>query len=211
MRPEPPDSRFYAEITDLNLEFLRLVADSRRHRAEAVFGLEPTIADLIARLTSAQLLAIAETRCLLAGLRQPLRLFAATGVAEARGELSDRRWLEAAQVFAAGLITYAWQVARRDPLRATLCLGALAPEFRELGFRDAQRYSAAAPGHLEARFHAHSRLWTDLVTAAYRGGEDRLRLARLGVVQVALSDAARRALPAAALAAYVREDSCAAQ
>jgi hypothetical protein len=205
MRPEPPDTRFYAELADLNLAFLRLLVSSRSYRAAPVFGLDAAIVEQLARLNATQLQSVAETRCLLATLRgaAPRRVHE-PHVAEARPEAADPRWIEAARVFSASLVTYAWQIVRSDPLRAALCLGALAPEFRQLGFRDAQLYSVSAPGQLEARFCEHQRLWPDLVRAARDGGEEALRLARLAVVQVALSDAPRRVMPAAA-AACVRD------
>ena len=206
MRPEAPDTRFYAELRDLNREFLRLVVDGRRHRSGSLFGLDAAIADQIARLTAPQLQGVAETRCLLAGLGRPARQFEVLGIAETRPDGTDPRWLDAARVFAASLVTYAWQVVRRDSLRAALCLGPLAAEFRELEFREAQRYSAVALLHLEARFHQHQRLWPDLVRAARDGNEEGLRLARLGAVQLALSDTATRRLPGLPVRAYARAE-----
>lgn len=210
MRPEPPDTRFYTEIADLNLAFLRLVASSSSYRCAAVFGLDAGIVEQIARLNATQLQAVAETRCLLATLRGPVaRHLHVSHVAEARAEGADPRWLDATRIFAAGLVTYAWQVVRSDPLRAALCLGSLAAEFRQLGFRDAQLYSATALGFLQARFCDHHRIWPDLVRAARGGGEEAMRLARMAVVQVALSDAPRRVMPAAA-PACVRDEASAA-
>jgi hypothetical protein len=207
MRPEPPDTRFYAELRDLNLEFLHLIAGSQQLRCRPVFGLEAALAQQITRFTAPQIQSVAETRCLLAALSPPQRPPVPTGVAESPALTADPHWLVAARVFAAGLVTYAWHAVRRDPLRAALCLGPLAVEFRELGFRDAQRYSAAALGHLQARFHQYHRLWPDLIRAAREDNETRLHLARLSAVQLALSETATRQVQAAPVPVYSRAEA----
>lgn len=198
MRPEAPDSRFFAEIAELNRAFLRLVAEGWQCRIGRVFGLDAAIAGQIARLSESQCRAIAETPCLLVTFRRPLRPNLAVRVAESRADASDPRWSDAVRVFTAGLVTYAWQAVRSDALRAALCLGTLAPEFRELTFTETQSYPHAGFVSLEARFHAHPRLWPDLLDAAHHQGEDALRMVRLGVVQLALSDSAQRASQGAA-------------
>jgi hypothetical protein len=199
--------RFYAELRDLNLEFLHLVASSQQHRCRPVFGLETALGQQITRLTTPQIQAVAETRCLLAALSPPHRPAIAIGVAESTAMAADSHWLVAARVFAAGLVTYAWHAVRRDPLRAALCLGPLAVEFYELGFRDAQRYSAAALGHLQARFLQHHRLWPDLIRAAREDNEAGLHLARLSAVQLALSETATRQMLAAPIPVYSRVEA----
>jgi hypothetical protein len=190
MRRETPDSRFYTELEELNLEFLQLLADRPRHLETQAFGLEAGVVEQISRLTLPQRQAVAATPCLLAGLGRWPQRGNAVRIAEDRTEVGDRRWADAARVFVTGLVTYVWQMARRDDLHAALCLGGRAREFRDFGFREAQRYAAAALGCMEARFRYQRWLWPDLIRCAREGNAERLRLAQLSAVQLALSEAA---------------------
>lgn len=188
MRREAPDPRFYSEIHDLNLEFLRLVKDGRRG-TRRVFGLDSAVADQIARLTAAQLEAAVATPCLLAviaRIRQPGPL--GTMISEPPLE-AEAQWQEASRVFLASLMTYVWQTARRDPLLASLCAGRAndcgAP-VREAGFRELRMLCDSRNYALRARFHEHPRFWQDLVSAARGGDPHRVHLARMSGIQLAL-------------------------
>lgn len=188
MRREAPDPRFYAEIGDLNLGFLRLVAQGRRG-SSPVLGLDSGVVEQLVRLTASQLEAVAATPCLLAGIAPYERTTVpASGVAEPRHD-SDDGWLEATRLFAAGLITYVWQTVRRDSLLGGLCVGR-APGWTEniatLSFRELSRYAGSADHHLEARFLRHERFWPDLIRAVREGNVQRLRLTQLTGIQLAL-------------------------
>lgn len=187
MQREAPDRHFYAEMRDLNLEFLMLVMRCRQRPGEPVFGLDAAVVDHLRRLGPAQLESMATTPCLLAGLRAtpPPGLVRA---AEPRlGEESP----PAADgcVFAAGLLTYVCQMVRRDPLRAALCAGP-APGWPAAGLRlrDIHACARQARLHLEARFCRHPRFWPDLVCAAREGEPRRLELARLAAIQLAVAE-----------------------
>lgn len=188
MRREAPDQRFYSEIRDLNLEFLRLVRDGRRG-TRPVFGLDSGVADQLGRLMAAQLEAAAATPCLLAGVarvRQPGPL--ATKISEPPLE-TEVQWQEASRVFLASLMTYVWQTARRDPLLAGLCAGPAndwAAPLREAGFRELRELCDSRHYGLTARFHGHPRFWQDLVSAARGGDPQRVHLARMSGIQLAL-------------------------
>ena len=67
MQREAPDTHFYAEMRDLNLEFLGLLAAGRQCCHGPVFGLDTAVVDQISRLDPPQLEAMAATPCLLAG------------------------------------------------------------------------------------------------------------------------------------------------
>jgi hypothetical protein len=188
MEREAPDKHFYAEMRDLNLEFLALLAQCRHRPAGApLFGLDAAVLEPLGRLGAVQLEAMAATPCLLAGFRAtPPRGLAR--VAEPRpGE--EPGCCADARVFAASLLTYAWQMARRDPLRAALCAGAPRDEpATGLRFRDIPGYASRALLHLEARFCRHARFWPDLVRAARDGQSQRMELARLTAIQLAVSE-----------------------
>lgn len=185
---EPPDLQFYAEVRDLNLEFLELIMEARQAWGESVFGLDATMVEQIGGLRAAQLEAIAATPCLLAGFasRRPARSLAL--VAEPRPG-ADHAWNERARMFAAALWTYVWQMARRDSLRSALCAGTpRAAQIGTMSFRDMRSSGEQALQYLEARF-CRGRLWPDLVQAARDGDAERLRLVRLSTIQLATSEA----------------------
>ncbi len=200
MRREAPDTHFYAEIRDLNLEFLGLVAAGRRHCHGSIFGLDAGVVDPISRFSRAQLEAMAATPCLLAGFATS-RGARAIRIAEPP-PAADPDWSAHARLFAAELLTYVLQMRRRDPLRAALCAsiaaGSLAGTLAgDSAYRDIRGYADRALQHLEARFRRQTRFWPDLVRATREGHPERLQLARLSAIQLATSEAGRPAPDAA--------------
>ncbi len=190
MQCEPPDLQFYAEIHDLNLEFLGLVAEGRNCCHGPVFGLDVAVVEQISRFRPAQLEAIAATPCLLAGFDAGRNARFASLVAEPT-PARDPAWAAKARLFAAGLFTYAWQNSRRDALRAALCAGPAAVSLAgHVSFREMRALADQALQHLEARFRRRSRFWPDLVRAARDGPAERLDLARLTAIQLATCEAA---------------------
>ena len=190
MQREPPDTHFYAEIRDLNLEFLSLLAAGRRCCHGPVFGLDTAVVDPISRFNPAQLDAMAATPCLLAGFGAG-RGTRAMRIAEPP-PAGDPEWNAHARLFAAGLLTYVLQMARRDALLAALCAGSAAgPLAGDTGFRDICGYADRALQHLEARFRRQTRFWPDLVRATRDGRPERLHLARLSAIQLATSETGR--------------------
>jgi hypothetical protein len=80
-------------------------------------------------------------------------------------------------------------MARRDSLRAALCIGPAASTLAgDTTFRDIRGYADRASQHLEARFRRHTRFWPDLVRATRDGQPERLHLARLTAIQLATSE-----------------------
>jgi hypothetical protein len=206
MRREPPDSRFYVQIRDLNLAFLELVSMGRQRRHGPVFGLDTAVADQISRFNPAQLGEMAATPCLLAGVATSRGARLRERVAEP-APAGDPEWAGQAALFAAGLLTYVWQMARRDSLCVALCAGTTFSMVNdELRFADIRGLANRALHHVEARFLGHARFWPDLVRAARDGHPDRLQLARLSAIQLATSEAGRA--PAPPLAAFVPRLAC---
>ena len=188
MTCEAPDTHFYAEMRDFNLEFLDLMVSGRRRCHGPVFGLDTAVVDPISRFSLAQLEAMAATPCLLAGFTVMVPR-AGTRVAEPVPG-SDPEWGEHARLFAAGLLTYVRQATRRDSLRTALCVGAAGHLLTgDGGCRDIRSYADRALQQLEARFRRSSRFWPDLVRAARDGHPERLQLARLTAIQLATAEA----------------------
>ncbi len=198
MQREGPDTQFFAEIREFNLEFLGLLARARERGEATVFGLDGAVLEGVRRLDTAQREAIAATPCLLAGFRTVNAGRIALGVAEPV-PARDPEWVTAARLFAAGLFGYAWQMSRRDPLRAALCAGPVAGRLcGQMSFREMRAAGAGvALRQLEARFHRCSRFWPDLVAAARDGHTGRLDLARLTAIQLATGELDRRGCYAA--------------
>jgi len=123
MQCKPPDKQFFAEIRDLNLGFLQLVADpGAGDEALGMLAMPSASAAALQSLQQAELSRVASAPVLLARLDGPS--FGA-GVAEAMPLPAglDPQWSRRASLFAAGLLTYLWQLARRQPVAAALCLG----------------------------------------------------------------------------------------
>jgi len=123
MQCKPPDKQFFAEIRDLNLGFLQLVADPRASdEALGMLAMPSASAAAVQSLRQAELTRLACAPVLLARLDD---LCLGAGVAETPPLPAglDPDWNRRACLFAAGLLTYLWQLARRQPVAASLCLG----------------------------------------------------------------------------------------
>lgn len=188
MRREAPDRDFYTAMRDLNLEFLGLLIRCRYHSCAMAFGLDVAVHERLARLAAEQLEAIAATPCLLAGLPETVGIRPAQAAAEPRPE-ADFPCAADRGVFIAGLLTYAAQMVRSDPLRAALCAGpGLERAIAGLRFREIHAYARRTRPRLEARFCRHPRFWPELVAAAREGAFRRLELARLSAIQLAVAE-----------------------
>jgi hypothetical protein len=123
MQCKPPDKQFFAEIRDLNLGFLRLVADPRAgDEALGMLAMPAASAAALQSLEEPELSRVASAPVLLARLDD---LGFGSGVAETMPLPAglDPQWSQRVSLFAAGLLTYLWQLARRQPVAASLCLG----------------------------------------------------------------------------------------
>ncbi len=196
MPREAPDRHFYAEMRDLNLEFLTLVARCRPRPGAGLFGLDAAVMGSLGHLSAAQFEAIAATPCLLASFRA-LPRHGLSQVAEPP-LADDPAWGGDTRVFAAGLLTYLWQIAGRDRLQAALCAGLQAEASATgLRFRDIPGCASRALLNLEARFCRQARFWPDLVRAAREGEPRRLELLRLTALQLAVAEAGSVRQPSA--------------
>ena len=117
MQRKPPDTRIYGEITELNREFLHLLAHFDRADQDPVFGLDPLLARRLASLDAMEREVIESTPCLLAEFRSLPGSDAAPAISD--GAHRDDGWSAACrrdiEVFAASLLTYLWQVHSRTP------------------------------------------------------------------------------------------------
>ncbi|HHQ14096.1 MAG TPA: hypothetical protein ENK16_03630 [Chromatiales bacterium] len=193
MRRKAPDSQFYAEIRELNQQFLDLIADPSACRHPGLLqGLPVGIAESVASLSAESRLFLADVPGLLvefAWLSGPVPAAdPGTGVADGA---PDPDWLATAQVFVAGLMTYVWQLARRDPFASALCLGLSVEGGRMLAtmsFTEVQRNARHAIPALRVRYGHHPRLWRELLRAARHLNPEQRDRCRADLISLGLAD-----------------------
>ena len=189
MRCKPPDNRTYQALHSLNAGFLALVIGPDATGAVSQLGLGPQISSRLACLAPEELEFIAGTPSLLAGFKTPDPACAvlSRGVAESAAvSWSDTR-SEAVCVFAAALLTYLWQMDRRDQLIRALCVGST-EALPDLTVARIQAYATEATHRLRARFANHPCFWPDLIRAARSHDPDLRSLSRLTVIPLALAE-----------------------
>lgn len=168
---EALDKQFFAEIRDLNAAFLDLLADPRAGAAGLeMLGLDPVSAEALGAMEAPDRQRMAAAPVPLAGFRS---LPWPTRVAEPPPVPADLdpRWSLAAHLFAAGLLTYLWQLARRQPLAAALCVGpgqGRVGGLASLGFEDVQACALVAMPLLRVGRVFSPKLLPGLVRAARR-------------------------------------------
>ncbi len=188
MRCEALDKVFFAEIRDLNVAFLSLVADPRAGDVGLeMLGLHPQSVQELAALTAVELRRLAALPVPLAGFR---RLPLSTQVAEQPPPANlDPAWHLAANSYAAGLLTYLWQIARHQPVAASLCVGAdqaRVQRLAQLGFDTIQNCAPLAASQLGVR-RAFSPNLLPLLLRAARMKADGWRLVGLDLIPLGLA------------------------
>lgn len=169
MRCEALDKDFFAEIRDLNVAFLGLAADPRAGDAGIeMLGMDPLSAQALAALDAVELRRLAAVPVPLAGLRA-LPLSAQVAEQPPMPANLDPAWRLAANSFAAGLLTYLWQLARHQPVAAALCVGpgqGRVQRLAALSFDTIQNCVPLAASQLHARRAFSPQLFPPLLRAA---------------------------------------------
>jgi hypothetical protein len=166
---EALDKDFFAEIRDLNVAFLDLVADPRAGATGLeMLGLAPQSARALAALDGSELRRVASVPVPLARFHT-LPLSARVAEEQPCAASLHPEWRLAANVFAAGLLTYLWQLARHQPVAAALCVGpgqGRVQRLAALSFERIQQCTASAAPYLRARRAFSPELLPGLVRAA---------------------------------------------
>ena len=124
MTRKHPDLLIHTETTDINREFLRILTEPPLTGHARDFGLDVITLKCLRRLESEQLDELAGTPLLLAEFRplpdstnscKPQRMVADS-------KLSDD-WQQEVTGFANRLLTFIWQVTRREPALSAFRLG----------------------------------------------------------------------------------------
>lgn len=185
------EKRISQDIRQLNLGFLRLLVEPAPCPSPARCGLDGLIVTRVARLSTAELDALAGAPCLLATV--PLDGYAAERRLAAEPAAhggSGGAWIESARLYTVGLLVYVWQIARTDPYLASLCLDrpdVNVPALAGLGLHEVHELATTRAARLRARFAGNRRLWPDLLRAATRGDPELLHVTRLSVLQLAVA------------------------
>lgn len=204
------DSRIYAELTSLNAGLLRILVSREAADRTAPLGLAPAILGQLRELLPAELDFIAGTPVLLAGfeapepagrvdriadVERPLESYgiAAVGLTPGGpcdGPLENQRsdpWSRMTRLFAAALLTWLWQVDRRDQLITALCIGP-GDRLPPLSVPLIESLAGLATQRLRVRFGAHPRFWPDMVRAARSRDAELRALSRLAVLPLVLAE-----------------------
>lgn len=182
-----------AEITNINREFLRLIAGPAVAQADALLGLDVGVVQALRALSPAQLDRIAAAPQLLAEFRPLPGAGDACAVEDA--ELfarSDTRWERELRDFAQRLLVCLWQTARHNSQMLALNAGLSAASSKFLAaqsFTAIGRYAADGAHYLRARFASHPRFWPDLIRSVRNGTTEQQAASRLALVQLSVSQA----------------------
>lgn len=173
---EALDKQFFAEVRDLNITFLDLVVDPLAGEAGMdMLGLAPESAEVLRALDAAERRRMAAVPVPFAGFRNlPLSPRVAEPPTVPPG--LHPAWLLTVSLFAAGLLTYLWQLARHQPVAARLCVGpgrGWVQRLADLGFDTIQSCVPLATPLLEARCAFSPALLTPLLRAARSPGPER--------------------------------------
>jgi hypothetical protein len=189
MKCKVPDKAFFADLKDLNAEFVGLLQRYPGAQISGVMGLDCALWARVRALNRAEVEFIAATPYLLAGFSD-LPSVSSVGDHGERPLPGEGRWFEAARVFAASLMTCIRDSARHDRLRAALCLGPtvpLADKLAALSLRDIQSVAGLAAMRLRAQFAANPRFWPDLLRASGSGDRELRSLACLAGIRLSLT------------------------
>jgi hypothetical protein len=189
MRCKVPDKAFFADLKDLNAEFVGLLQRYPGAEISGVMGLDCALWARVRALNPTEVEFLAATPHLLAGFSE---LPSVSSVSDHRERPlpGEGRWFEAARVFAASLMTCIRDSARHDRLRAALCLGPtviLSDKLAALSFRDIQSIAGLAAIRLRAQFAGNPRFWPDLLRASVSGDRELRSLACLAGIRLSLA------------------------
>ncbi len=193
MHQKQPDLQFFSELTDLNMDFLRLVIRYPCRDARSVLGLEPPIVDSLRRMDEDQLRSLAAAPRLLACFSSlpPEQLPGTIAESGPGRSAEEKAWLDIAAVFATGLMTYLWQLSKQDRCIASLCIGPTPPRIRDFAavrFRDI-RYQATHSVHLlRAHQSDQPHVWSELIRSACSADPEMQHLSRLKLIPLGLAE-----------------------
>jgi hypothetical protein len=176
----------------LNAGLLRVLVATDSAGEAPAFGLPPTIVTQLRRLAPRELEFIAGTPVLLAVFEPPP--FAVGQIADAESGCGRYAAPVAgpqprqAELFAAALVTWLWQMDRHDELVRALCVEAGQP-LPAAGFPTIDALAGHAARNLRARFCDHPRFWPDLLRAARSRDADLRELVRLSALPLLVAEA----------------------
>ena len=210
MRGKSLDSQTCAELKSLNAGLLRVLALSVPADGLPRLGLEAAVTAQLREMRPAELDFIAGTPALLAGFEAPpagdhrgrIADAEVAGIQYGPG-LHDRlsiepcdcasdglrtdQWSRMTRLFTAALLTWMWQIDRRDQLVMALCIGPCR-QLPTLSVPVIEVLAGHATQRLRVRFGDHPRFWPDLIRAARSQNSELRNLSRLAVLPLVLAE-----------------------
>lgn len=202
MQYKQPDIQFFSELTDLNMDFLNLIAAHPSRDSRPVLGLGSPIVDSLRRLDGDQMRSIACAPRLLACFSSlpPEQLPGSVEEPTPGASPQESAWKDTASVFSAGLMTYLWQLSKQDHCTASLCIGPTPPRIREFArvrFREIRHQANHCVRYLLAYQCDQPNIWYDMIQSARGNDLESQYLSRLKLIPLGLAGArpASQAVP----------------
>ena len=186
-------------ITDINMEFIRLLVHPATREMPRVLGLDAGLIEGLRQLTPEQQRAVAHSPLLLAEFTSIPDCATPAPVADSQylPAAAAAGWEHELQGFADRLLTFLWQSARSDSRAPSVCmvvdkrhLGDLAA----LSFTKISRSSRQIAGCLKARLSRHPNYWGDLIRTVRGGSDAQCVAARLSIIQLSVRGQAATAI-----------------
>jgi len=190
----------FAEISDINREFLRILCHPATLGLPELLGLSSPVIEVLHSLRPGQLQKISCSPLLLADFQVLPGEQAFVGVAEAGlpFAVSNVSWQQELNAFADRLLTFLWQATRRQSRVAGFSIGfdtRRADALSGLSFSRIGRSANQAAGCLQARLAKHPSFWRDLVGSAYSGEQQRQVASQLSILQLSVNPRKMCVLP----------------
>ena len=178
-------------ITDINMEFIRLLVHPGTREMPRVLGLDAELVEGLRQMTPEQQRAVAHSPLLLAEFTSIPDSAAPAHVEDADYPhvAVSAGWEQELQGFADRLLTFLWQATRSDSRASTVCMGV---DKRHLGdlaalsFTTISRSSRQIAGCLKARLSRHPNYWRDLIRTVRGGSDAQCAAARLSIIQLSV-------------------------
>jgi hypothetical protein len=186
-------------ITDINMEFLRLLSHPATREMPRVLGLAAEVVEGLRQMTPEQQRVVAHTPLLLAEFTSISDSVLTPHVSDAHYSpvAESAGWAQELHGFADRLLVFLWQASRSASRTPTVCMGVDKQHLTELAalsFTKISRSSRQIAGCLKARLACHPSYWNDLIRTVRGGSDAQCAAARLAIIQLSVRRQAATAI-----------------